>query len=48
MYAFLSFERFGFIILIIFLYSGLLQKVIVPPLLFFLKFFLGTDAGLGI
>ena len=48
MYAFLSFERFGFLILILFLYSGLLQKVVVPPLLFFLKFFLGTDPSLGL
>lgn len=42
MYSLLSLERFGFILIILFLYSGLLQTILMPPVLFLLKLFLGT------
>lgn len=41
MYTILSLERFGFIIIILFLYTGLLQTVLMPPVTFFLHLFLG-------
>ncbi len=41
MYAILSLERFGFVILILFLFSGLLQTVLLPPLVFFLQLLVG-------
>jgi Zn-dependent protease len=47
MYALLSFERYGFFVLIIFLYLGILQYVILPPVSFFLKIFLGPNVPLG-
>ena len=47
MYAILSLERYGFIILILFLYTGLIQTILVPPLLFCLKFLLGPSIGLS-
>lgn len=46
MYAILSLERFGFILIILFLYSGLLNTVLMPPLNFLLKFLLGPNIGL--
>jgi len=42
MEAILSMERFGFILIILFLYTGLLDKILLPPLVFFLKLFLGS------
>lgn len=48
MYAILSLERFGFIILILFLYTGLIQTILVPPLMFFLKLLLGNSVPLGL
>ena len=48
MYFMLSFERYGFIILIFFLYTGLVQRLILPPVDFFLKLFLGPEINLGI
>ncbi|OGE80320.1 MAG: hypothetical protein A2660_02230 [Candidatus Doudnabacteria bacterium RIFCSPHIGHO2_01_FULL_45_18] len=48
MYMMLSLERFGFIILILFLYTGLIQFMIVPPLIFLLKFLLGPNVPLGL
>ncbi len=47
MYAMLSLERYGFIILIIFLYTGLIQTILLPPLGFLLKLLLGPNAPLG-
>lgn len=47
MFAILSLERYGFILLILFLYSGLLQRVILPPLQFFLKVLLGSNISVG-
>jgi Zn-dependent protease len=46
MYTILSLERYGFVILILFLYLGLVQTIILPPVNFFLKLFLGSGAGL--
>jgi Zn-dependent protease len=48
MYWLLSVERYGFILLIIFLYSGLLQYVIFPPLIFFMKFLVGNNIPSGL
>lgn len=48
MFTLLSFERYGFILLIIFLYSGLLQTVIVPPLIFLLKLLVGDIGQTGL
>ena len=45
MYAILSLERFGFILLILFLYTGLIQTILGPPLIFFMKLFLGPEVG---
>ncbi len=42
MYSFLALERFGFLILILFLYTGLIQPLIVPPVSFFLQYFTGS------
>lgn len=42
MYSLLALERFGFIILILFLFSGLLQSVLLPPVAFLAKLFLGN------
>jgi len=47
MYVMLSLERYGFIILIIFLYTGLIQTILLPPLSFLLKFLLGPSVSLG-
>lgn len=50
MYAILSLERLGvwmFAILVLLLYTGVLQIVLIPPLTFFLKFFLGPNVPLG-
>ncbi|MEJ0021369.1 MAG: site-2 protease family protein [Candidatus Doudnabacteria bacterium] len=50
MYAILSLERFGiwlFAVLAILLYTGVLQSIVLPPLVFFLKFLLGPNAPLG-
>lgn len=46
MYSILALERFGFILIILFLFSGLLQTVLLPPILFLLKLFLGTEIPL--
>jgi Zn-dependent protease len=45
MYAILTIERYGFIILIILLYVGAVQAVLLPPLNFLLKILLGPNAG---
>ncbi|OGE81516.1 MAG: hypothetical protein A3H72_02635 [Candidatus Doudnabacteria bacterium RIFCSPLOWO2_02_FULL_48_8] len=47
MYSILSLERFGFILIILFLFSGLLQTVLLPPVFFLIKLFLGADIQLG-
>lgn len=47
MYSMLALERFGFLLIVIFLFSGLLQYVLLPPVVFLLKLFLGPGAGLG-
>lgn len=46
MYSILALERFGFILIILFLFSGLLQTVLLPPVMFLLKLFLGTEIPL--
>ncbi len=46
MYAILSMERFGFILIILFLYTGLLNTVLMPPLNFLLNFLLGPNIGI--
>jgi len=40
MYTMLSLERYGFMILILFLFTGLAQMIIIPPVMFFLELFL--------
>ncbi len=47
MYSILSLERFGFIILIFFLFTGLLQNILLPPVVYFLRIFLGPQVPLG-
>ena len=47
MYTLLTFERYGFILIILFLYSGLLYKVLGPPLMFFMQLFIGPHASIG-
>jgi Zn-dependent protease len=42
MYTLLSLERYGFILIILFLYTGLVNTILMPPLLFFLKILLGV------
>lgn len=44
MYTLLELERFGFIIVIFFMFSGLLQRILVPPVYFLLRLFLGPTA----
>ncbi len=46
MYSILAMERYGFILLILFLYTGLINKVILPPVKFFLELFLGQNISL--
>lgn len=46
MYKILKFEGFGFIILIVFLMTGLLDKVLYPPIVFLIGFLLGQDIRL--
>jgi Zn-dependent protease len=43
MYSVLALERFGFIILVIFLFTGLIHSLIVPPLTFLLELLLGVN-----
>jgi Zn-dependent protease len=45
--AFLSLERYGFLILIAVLYTGIVQQIILPPVSFFLNLFLGTGLSIG-
>ena len=40
-YRFLSFERYGFILIILFLYSGLIHRILVPLLSLVSNLFLG-------
>ncbi len=47
MYSVLALERFGFIILIMFLFTGLAQMIILPPVVYFLKLFAGSGINLG-
>ncbi|MBI2356326.1 MAG: site-2 protease family protein [Candidatus Doudnabacteria bacterium] len=47
MYSILALERFGFILIILFMFSGLLQTVLLPPVFFLLRLFLGTDVTSG-
>ncbi len=42
MYTLLQLERYGFIILILFLYTGVIQAVLLPPLWFLFTFLTGT------
>ncbi len=41
MYRILAWERFGFILIILFLYLGLIHSILVPLLVFFSQIFLG-------
>lgn len=41
MYAMLQFEQYGFFLLIIFLYTGIIQAILMPPLLFLFKLLVG-------
>lgn len=41
MYRILSWERFGFLLIILFLYTGIIQSVMIPLLLLLSKVFLG-------
>ena len=41
-YRFLSFERYGFILIIVLLYSGIIHQVLVPLLNVFSRIFLGS------
>jgi Zn-dependent protease len=47
MHSMLAMERYGFIILVIFLYLGLVQTIILPPVTFFLSIFLGPNIPTG-
>jgi len=47
MYAILSLERYGFVLIIIFLFTGLLGAVLSPPVTYFLKLFLGHSVVVG-
>lgn len=47
MYSLLQFERYGFIILILFLFSGLLQYVLLPPVVFLFRLFVGANLPVG-
>ena len=47
MHSFLELERYGFFILILFLYTGLVQLLIFPPVKYFLEFFVGSGVRLG-
>ncbi len=47
MFSFLSLERFGFLILIAVLYTGIIQQVILPPVYFFLNLFVGSGVSIG-
>lgn len=47
MYAILSLERFGFILILLFVFTGLLNIVLVPPLMFLMKLFLGPNVPIG-
>ena len=47
MYSMLQLERYGFIILILFLYTGLIQAVLLPPLVFLFQFLVGIDPLFG-
>jgi Zn-dependent protease len=42
MYAVLALEQYGFFILLLFLYTGIVQQVIVPPLAFLFQFLVGV------
>jgi Zn-dependent protease len=44
MYTLLEFERFGFIIVLLFMFSGLLQRILIPPVDLLLRLFLGPSA----
>ncbi len=39
----LSLERFGFILIILFLYTGIIHRVLIPILDFFIQLFLGIS-----
>lgn len=45
MFVFLSLERYGFIILIFFLYTGWIQNIILPPVAYFARIFIGRSIG---
>jgi len=47
MYSMLQLERYGFIILILFLYTGLIHAVLLPPLVFLFQFLVGIDPLFG-
>ncbi|MGE5392236.1 MAG: site-2 protease family protein [Candidatus Saccharibacteria bacterium] len=44
MYNLLEFERFGFIIVLLFMFTGLLQRILIPPVDLLLRLFLGPQA----
>jgi Zn-dependent protease len=48
MYALLELERYGFLILVVFLFTGLLDKVLIPPVTFLLHLLLGPGVSLGL
>jgi Zn-dependent protease len=46
MYSILALERYGFILVALFLFSGLAQQILLPPVYFLIKLFLGPTAPL--
>ncbi len=46
MYSILALERYGFLILVLFLFTGLIHNLIVPPLKFFLELLLGVNISI--
>ena len=47
MYSILQLERWGFIMLIALLYLGVINYVLIPPVVFFAHYFLGPSVSLG-
>lgn len=47
MYAILSLERFGFILIMLFMFTGLFSTIVVPPLIFLATLLLGPNLLLG-
>lgn len=45
MYKIMDLERFGFMLILLFLFTGLFERIVMPILLVMLHLFLGGDAG---